>query len=209
MHRKEIKFRMAETELEVLVRELKDRQDIHDCVMNYARGVDRQDRELLLSVYHPDAIDDHGMFVGNREEFADWCLGMHIETHVSGQHCILNHVCDLDGNTAHSETYYMFAGMNREGAPLGVSGGRYIDRFEKRSGRWAIAHRVCVRDWATGIDRPDLNDPSTLTAIRHALDPGKLELLTRAPASRRDRFDLSYDRPLRSDPERLRMGRMS
>ena len=64
-------------ELATAVRALQDRQEIHNCIIRYSRGVDRLDRELLLSVYHPDAIDDHGMFVGGPEEFADWALAMH------------------------------------------------------------------------------------------------------------------------------------
>ena len=130
------------------IQELIDRQAIHDCLMTYSRAVDRLDRELLLSVYHPDAVDDHGVFVGNREEFADWVIAMHTRMHLSQQHCQFNSTCDLQGDTAHTETYYMFVGMNRKGTPLAMSGGRYIDRLEKRNRRWAIAARVCVRDWA-------------------------------------------------------------
>ena len=43
-----------------------------DCLTRYSRRIDRMDRELLLSAYHEDAIDDHGTFVGNREELADY-----------------------------------------------------------------------------------------------------------------------------------------
>ena len=82
-------------ELSRTVRALQDRQDIYDCIMRYSRGVDRLDRDLLLSVYHPDAVDDHGMFVGGPEQFADWALAMHQSTHLSQQHCIFNHSCDL------------------------------------------------------------------------------------------------------------------
>ena len=35
------------------LQELLDRQDILDCVHRYCRAVDRFDREMLLSVYHP------------------------------------------------------------------------------------------------------------------------------------------------------------
>ena len=35
-----------------------------DAIHRYCRAVDRADRDLLVSVYHPDAIDDHGLFVG-------------------------------------------------------------------------------------------------------------------------------------------------
>ena len=46
------------------VRELRDRQDILDCLTRYSRGLDRHDSELLASVYHGDAVDHHGEFVG-------------------------------------------------------------------------------------------------------------------------------------------------
>lgn len=188
------------------VRELQDRQAILDCLMRYARGVDRLDRDLILSAYHEDAVDDHGMFVGTRDEFADWVIAMHSSTHLAQQHCLFNHTCDLDGDVAHTETYYLFAGMNRAGEPLVVSGGRYVDRFERRAGRWAIADRLCLRDWAPLPHQPDPEDPSTLTAIRAALPPPLLELMRGGPRSTRDRDDPSYQRPLRRDPDRLRQG---
>lgn len=51
-------------EIEAEVREQRDRSEIWQVLMNYCRGVDRLDRELLLSCYHPDATDDHGIFMG-------------------------------------------------------------------------------------------------------------------------------------------------
>jgi len=199
---------MTADETAATVRRLADRQDIWDCLMRYSRGVDRLDRELLLSVYHDDAVDDHGMFVGTREEFADWVVGMHGSTHLSHQHCLFNHSCELDGDVAHAETYYMFAGMNREGTPLSMSGGRYLDRFERRDGRWAIAARVCLRDWAPLEEQPDPEDPSTMTAIRSALPPAVLAFMRGGPLPTRDRADPSYDRPLRIDAGRVVAGRV-
>src|SRR5882672_11478300 len=95
------------------LQQLLDRQAIQDCLMRYSRGVDRLDRELLLSAYHPDAVDDHGMFAGGRDAFVDWVIDMHSSTHLSQQHCLFNHTCELEGDVAHAETYYMFVGMNR------------------------------------------------------------------------------------------------
>ena len=46
-----------DAETAALVRELKDRQEIYDCIMRYCRGIDRLDRDMLLSAYHPDAVD--------------------------------------------------------------------------------------------------------------------------------------------------------
>jgi hypothetical protein len=193
---------MTSEDLERAVRELQDRQQIHDCLMRYSRGVDRLDRELLLSVYHEDAIDDHGVFVGTPAEFADWAIAMHTRTHLSHQHCVLNYTCELDGDVAHTETYYIFVGMNREGPPLAMSGGRYIDRFEKRDGRWAIAARVCVRDWAPLEEIPETLDQVALTVVK-SLDERTKELMRTGAQPARDRSDASYERPLRIDPGRL------
>jgi hypothetical protein len=198
---------MADSER--VLAELADRQAIHDCLVRYSRGVDRLDRELLLSVYHPDAIDDHGMFVGGPKDFADWVIDMHSSMHLSQQHCLMNHACELDGSIAHTETYYMFIGMNRQGPPVSVSGGRYVDRFEKREGTWAIAHRICVRDWISTDEPIDPDDPAAFTAVKGGLPPALAHLMVSATQSSRDRTDPSYARPLRVSDERIEEGRRS
>lgn len=193
---------MNASELERMVCELHDRQAIRDCLMTYSRAIDRLDRDLLMSVYHDDAIDDHGVFVGNRADFADWAISMHSRTHHSHQHCIFNFTCDLDGTVAHTEAYYMFVGMNQSGKPLAMGGGRYLDRFEKRNGRWAIAARVCVRDWATLDAIPDQLDQSSMTAVKD-LSAATIEFMRNGPQSRRDKSDVSYQRPLAIDAARV------
>jgi len=194
---------MTPEELERTVTELADRQAIRDVLMAYSRGIDRLDRELLISLYHEDAIDDHGVFVGTREEFADWAIAMHTATHLSHQHCIFNVTFDLDGNVAHTETYYMFVGMNRTGTPMAMSGGRYIDRLEKRDGRWAIAARVCVRDWAPLDEIPKVMDQAAMTVVKNLSEQTKQLMRTGSQPSR-DHSDVSYQRPLIIDPARLR-----
>jgi hypothetical protein len=185
-----------------IVQELRDRQAIRDLLATYSRGIDRLDRELLLSVYHPDAIDDHGVFIGTPEEFADWAIAMHSQSHLSHQHCVLNHTCDLDGDVAHTETYYMFLAMNRSGTPTASSSGRYIDRLEKRNGRWAIAARVCVRDWAPLKQIPQTLDQSRMTVVQNQ-DDALRAILRSGPQPSRDRNDVSYARPLTIAPERV------
>lgn len=195
---------MSPEELESGLRELQDREAIRACLARYARGVDRLDRELLLSAYHPDAIDDHGKFVGGPTEFADWVFGQHIGAHLSHQHCLLNHVCELDGDTAHAETYFMFVAMNQQGPPWSMAGGRYIDRFERRNGLWAIANRLAVRDWALLDERVDIDDQSSFTTTRASLTSEIRAFMNAGLAPRRDASDPSYQRPLQIDPERLR-----
>jgi hypothetical protein len=137
---------------------------------------------------------DHGVFVGTREQFVDWVIPMHTAAQLSHQHCILNYTIELDGDVAHTESYYLFVGMNRHGTPLSMGGGRYLDRFTKRDGRWAIAARVCVRDWAPLAAPPDVLDQAALTAV--PLTPEIAELARSGPQVSRDRNDPSYQRPL-------------
>lgn len=181
-----------DAELETMVRELSDRQAIRDVVNRYSRGVDRQDKDILLSCYHPDAIDDHGMFVGPADEFFDWTDPSHLFMFRTYQHIVANHTCELDGDTAHCETYYMFAGMTKEENQLAMSGGRYIDRMEKRDGEWKIAARKCVVEWGS----------ENMTV------PGMAEIYAAVGKVSCDASDCSYDRPLTIDMSRvgIRMG---
>ena len=176
--------------LEAMVQELYDRQAIHDLVVKYCRAVDRMDREMLLSVYHPDAIDDHGHFTGSAEGFIDWAFGYHGTYQHAHQHIVANHTCELDGDVAHAETYWIFAGRNAEGAALSLGGGRYIDRFERRNGEWRIALRKCVVDWGGGAS-DEFHSAEVLAAFAGV---GQVS---------RDRGDLSYQRPMSFDKGRL------
>jgi len=170
-----------------LLRELKDRQEIYDCIMRYCRGIDRLDREMLLSAYHPGAIDDHGTYCGPVEGFADHVFKLHYGMQHYTQHHITNHRCEIDGDVAHAESYYLFRCLNREAPFYDISSGRYIDRLERRDGRWAIAERVCL------VEARDEN-----------WGPEGLEVNSAYMPSTRDREDVSYMRPLKVDPARFR-----
>jgi hypothetical protein len=193
---------MTLEQLSAAVREIQDRQAIHDCLLRYCRGIDRLDRDIIMSAFHPDSLDEHGKFVGNAAEFVDWAVGQHTASHLSTQHCILNHLCEIDGDVAHAETYFMFVSMNRRGAPLNMNGGRYIDRFERRDGEWRIAARVCLRDWA-GLDKaPDMSDLSSMTSTRNELSAEMRAFMNGGLGSKRDKTDPSYMRPLKLDASR-------
>jgi hypothetical protein len=69
------------------LRYLIDRQAILDCLTRYCRGVDRFDRDLLLSAYHPDATDNHGVFIGSPVQFAAWGLRCSWNGTTAGKPC--------------------------------------------------------------------------------------------------------------------------
>lgn len=169
-------------ELIEFVKKQKDRQEIIDCLLRYTRGVDRHDKELMKSAYHPDAWDEHGVAEGDPEQFCSWALGWHGEHQTKHQHIITNQTIEIDGDTAHGETYYLFWGENRQGPPQ-ISFGRYVDRFEKRDGRWAIAHRVCVNEISANLEA--MVYPPEIAEMVFATGP-----------NRRDKEDVSYRRPL-------------
>src|SRR6476659_244045 len=97
-----------DAEAMTLVRELKDRQEIYECLTRYCRGIDRLDRAMLLSAYHPDAVDDHGAFVGPVDAWADFVFNLHSTHQHRTQHMLTNHRCMIQGDVAETETYYLF-----------------------------------------------------------------------------------------------------
>lgn len=130
------------------IRMLLDREAIRDQLYRYCRAVDRGDRELMRSVYHPDATDHHGVFEGPAAEFVELDVDRVVPGLVLTQHLIGNVLIDLDGDVAHVESYVYAS--HRLAQPDGeqelVIWGRYLDRFERRAGAWKIAHRQCVFD---------------------------------------------------------------
>lgn len=168
-----------ERDLAERIQEIEDRAAIYDCIMRYCRGVDRLDRDILLSAYHPDGIDDHGTFVGPIDAFADYVFDLHTVHQHRTQHHITNHRCEINGDVADCESYFVFRSLNKAPPLYTMASGRYLDRIERRDGRWAIAKRVCIVEirnehWApTGFE----GDSHYQTPLRDRNDPSYRELL--------------------------------
>lgn len=168
------------------LQELLDRQAILDCLNRYARGLDRKDIELLKSAYHPDAIDHHGPLGDFTADslVTDWLV--RDADRVFSHHLLLNSSIEVTGDVAHGETYFQLvigikAELVTDDRPaLTLSGGRYIDRFERRAGEWRIARRVLIAEYSAVLEQA--------TGFQHLA------------WARRDRTDPSYDRPLTGPP---------
>jgi SnoaL-like domain len=171
-----------ETDLTNRIAHLEDRAAIQECMLRYTRGMDRRDRALLRSAYHDGAIDNHVGYVGEVEGFIDWAFAYH-STQTRYQHYLHNHTVEIDGDIAHAETYYLFIGTDRKPANhMTLSGGRYVDRLERREGRWAIVERVCVVEW--------MNETTATTTSEF------FAMLSPVQTATHDREDPSYLRPL-------------
>jgi hypothetical protein len=135
-------------ETETKVHELLDKQEIQETLLRYCRAIDRHDEELLRSVYHPGAIDNHGIQNGTASDFIAWAMRT-LHPNDRTTHLISNVMIELHGNTAHSECYFLTVVRRQiQGTFIDVTiAGRYLDLFERRGGQWKIARRQVVMDW--------------------------------------------------------------
>lgn len=170
------------------LQELLDKQDILACLTRFSRGMDRLDRDIFLSAFHGDAIIAAGPFVGSPTECYDWAAPMHEAGQLSTHHNLLNVTFDIDGDTAHTETYYLFVGRNRDETNW-IAGGRYVDRLERRLGEWRIALRTNLVEWSGMV--PTMAIPFA--------DSAGIEL---NGFGLRSRDDISYRRPLTNRRDR-------
>jgi hypothetical protein len=167
------------------VQYLKDRQAIYDCIALHARGHDRHDVDILTSAYHEDGVDEHGYAINPGPKYAAWSNATHSAGSQLHTHNITTHLCEIEGDTAHAESYVMVALLNNDGVSARIISGRYIDRLERRGGVWKIALRRSTVDVLLAGDAAILKAP----IFR---DQGYVKGM-------QNERDLAYQRPLTLD----------
>ena len=135
------------------VREMLDRHQIYQVLLRYCRGIDRADPELLRSVYHDGAASRHWSreFSDAKTDFVEFAVRRIEGFGMVTQHHITNCLIEVDGDSASAETYLIALQPTRveDGTEvLSIIGGRYLDRFERRDGRWGLVKRSVVNDWS-------------------------------------------------------------
>ncbi|MBY0342564.1 MAG: nuclear transport factor 2 family protein [Sphingomonadales bacterium] len=128
--------------------ELADRLAIAETLALYCRGIDRCDPEQLTAAFTPDALIDYGDGARLIAEVVPGLMAGLGAMRLT-QHNISNTVIRVEGAQAKAETNCV--ALHLIPAPDGevelVVGGRYLDRLEKREGRWLIAERLYIMDW--------------------------------------------------------------
>jgi hypothetical protein len=165
------------------------KQCITEVIHRYCRGMDRMDRALTLSCWHPGGTDDHApLYSGTAEGFVEWLWPVH-EAMVTTRHVVTNILVEVHGETAASESYWTVTlRLTRDGKVFDIhAGGRYVDDFECIHGVWAIRHRQSLRDWGR-VDEvtrttDDFRDEPLIQPNNPETEPG---------VSARDRSDYSY-----------------
>jgi hypothetical protein len=140
-----------------------DQLEIIAVLVRYCHALDRRDQALLASCFHPDSTHRHGGFDGLSADFLGFAHNVLVNLDMTHHH-LSAPLIRLEGDVAHVESYFTAthripavtpegAAFVGNGAPQDlVIGGRYVDRFERCSGVWLIAHRIGVHDWQRQTD---------------------------------------------------------
>ena len=174
--------------MEAQLNYLSDRRAIEDVVHAHARGHDRFDVALLTDAYHPDGVDEHGAAAVHKgPDYAEWANAIHAGGSNLCLHNITTHNCEIDGDSAHCESYVLVGLLDPGGKSVRFINGRYVDRLEKREGVWRIALRRCTVDLlisgdASGLEMPQFKAGGYIKGTR-------------------DESDVSYQRPLSLDKQ--------
>ena len=125
-------------------------QQIADLTAAYCRGVDRADEALLRSLFHDDSTVTSGVFDGNGQQFAVEICEVVRAVFDETFHSIVDQRIEIIGDSAIGETCVVAVltmSDPERGPSEMLTGGRYLDRFERRNGVWKIAGRRFVCDW--------------------------------------------------------------
>lgn len=164
-----------------------DKLECTELVTRMARAIDRCDAAMLETLFHPDATDDHGMFVGTAKDFIAWVMPV-LGTMKRTQHVIGQVLIEVDGDHAAGESYFVahHALDSEDGEVFMIAAGRYLDRFERRDGTWKISHRHAVYDWNSVTpltDNFDRDNPGASTfGVRGEADASYAHLAGRGVA---------------------------
>jgi hypothetical protein len=163
---------------------------ITEVLYRYCRALDRMDRDLADAVWHPGGTADYGpTFRGPASGLLDVMWAGHAKL-LGHSHQVTNVLIEVDGERAASEAYVtgILWDLTETGtlAQL-VAVGRYLDRWSRRDGRWAIDHRQFVYD---AVFTPAPADPAAPTAS--VLSQLAAQRDPRETAGRRDGGDPSY-----------------
>jgi len=175
------------------IEQLLAKDEIRDVIYRWMNAVDRKNWAVIPTLFHEDAYDDHGMYKGGVPGLMEWLPQRHAHI-LRSVHHVGNILIEFDGDNAYVETYilayqeyvvpptdkspHIFAALGEKPPTDGVVKvlfpARYVDRFERRSGRWRIAHRITVFE------------------ARHILGTGETQFDPSWTIGRRDHSDAFY-----------------
>jgi SnoaL-like domain len=173
------------------LRRAADRLEIQHRIYQFCRAVDRLDLEIARDAFHPDALDDHGVFKGGVDDLFDWVRRRHADLPFSYHHVGNIFIEFSSDDEAMCESYVLTwqsvspaANILADGGATNgdgrvfetIAAGRYVDHFTRRDGAWRIQKRISFPESAMIVPEPS---------------SGKLSFGTQWAKPTRDRSDPS------------------
>jgi hypothetical protein len=181
------------------IEQLLTKQALREVLQNYTRSIDRLDRDLMETVFWPDAKLEYAgsaEATGTPKQVIDFFMVTHRQ-YENHQHLLGNMTVVVNGDTAASETYVtatLRSFPDESGRRVDVViRGRYLDRWSKRDGLWAIEDRLYISDVYSEYEVlptealsaehvPDRADTSAWRGSRDSSDPSYARFASVRPA---------------------------
>ena len=131
--------------------ELSQRVEIVDALLSYTRGIDRLDKESVISAFHPGAIlNNYGPEPMPIEDFVEYALPSLKQRYSATQHRVSNIRIEIKEDRALVESYVLayHVKSSESSKQLHTFNGRYIDTFALRDAHWKISERFLRNDWS-------------------------------------------------------------
>ena len=131
--------------------ELSQRVEIVDALLSYTRGIDRLDKESVISAFHPGAIlNNYGPEPMPIEDFVEYALPSLKQRYSETQHRVSNIRIEIKEDRALVESYVLayHVKSSENSKQLHTFNGRYIDTFALRDAHWKISERFLRNDWS-------------------------------------------------------------
>lgn len=128
------------------------KQEITEQILRYPRALDRLDRDLMLSLGHPDAKVSFGTTVfPSWAAYTDWMMKAH-QPMLGNNHRMSNVLIEVRGDKAVSETSGTATLLVKHDTLEDTyeerwMHSRYLDTWSRRSGRWAMDSRQTLIDY--------------------------------------------------------------
>jgi 3-phenylpropionate/cinnamic acid dioxygenase small subunit len=133
----------------------KSRDAVIDLLRCYASAVDSRDWQGVRNCYFADAVDDHGVVVGDRDVIVKYfekaLINFENTMHLVGE----PKITDLETNIFDVLTPCIALHLARSGSEVRnlIISALYRDRVENRNGTYAIAQRKVILQDAVEFER--------------------------------------------------------
>lgn len=150
-------------------------QALRELSAAYCASLDRADAALMLSLFHADGAVITGDERTPIADYAPAAIAAVLADTLTAYHVLSNERFAIDGDRATGESYVQATSI--VAGPEGESelrfAGRYLDRFERRDGRWAFLTRTFILDWSRAQPSRPIEGLPFPRGARGAADPAE------------------------------------